>query len=183
MKALTLTQPWAGLVAAGIKRVENRKRPVVKPEDFGRPFAVHASREIDETVYTRIGTLAPELFGRATDAEDVGAPSFELGPDTSAAWYRLSRITSSVIGVATIDGVIEDTDDEDDGTYGLRADQRRWFFGPIGYVLRDVRPLPEPIPCRGWLGFWTLPREVEDTLRGMLEREGVALPREVWRYA
>lgn len=29
-----------------------------------------------------------------------------------------------------------------------------WFFGPYGFVLRDVRPLPF-IPCRGALGFFT----------------------------
>lgn len=41
---LTLTQPWAGLVASGIKLVENRTRSMIRREDFGRPFALHASR-------------------------------------------------------------------------------------------------------------------------------------------
>jgi hypothetical protein len=46
MRALTLTQPWAGLVASGIKRIENRSRHMIKREDFGKPFAIHAGDAI-----------------------------------------------------------------------------------------------------------------------------------------
>jgi hypothetical protein len=28
------------------------------------------------------------------------------------------------------------------------GDQRRRFFGPIGYVLRDILALASPVPCR-----------------------------------
>lgn len=34
-----------------------------------------------------------------------------------------------------------------------------WFFGRYGFVLRDAFPL-DLIPCRGQLGFFTLPHEV-----------------------
>jgi hypothetical protein len=30
-----------------------------------------------------------------------------------------------------------------------------WYIpGEIGWVLRDVRTLPEPVPCRGALSLW-----------------------------
>lgn len=150
MRALTLTQPWCGLVASGIKRIENRPRSMIKPEDFGEPFALHASREIDESVYDRIRQIAPALFdGSAFD---------DAGEYDGAPWYRLTRITSAVIAVATIDNVV-DPSGRLDGVHEisqLHPDQRRWFFGPIGYVLRDVRALATPVPCRGWQGFWHL---------------------------
>lgn len=67
------------------------------------------------------------------------------------------------------------------GTCELRSDvtgevvdlgeQARWFFGPIGYVLRDVRPLARAVPCRGWQGFWTLPGHVETLVRDQLAVE------------
>jgi len=153
MKALTLTQPWCGLVAAGTKLVENRSRYIIKRSDFGKPFALHASREINETVYERISKIAPELPG-STPAE------------WGCRWHALSRITSAVIAIATIDrlldpracGILPDTDE---ARAALPLDQRRWFFGPIGYVLRDVQALATPVPCRGWQGFWTLPHNVE----------------------
>lgn len=154
MRALTLTQPWCGLVAAGIKLVENRPLPIIGREDFGKPFALHASREIDESVYARIFELAPELPGR-TPAE------------WGCRWHQLSRITSAVIAVATIDKVFDggwdaesiarhaDTLSFSNGAL-LGPAQVRWFFGPIGYALRDVQALATPVPCRGWQGFWHL---------------------------
>lgn len=143
MRALTLTQPWAGLVASGIKLIENRPRSIIKRSDFGTQFAIHASREIDESVYDRIHQLAPELvpYGQ-----------------TKASWAALSRITSAVIGVATV--VRSMTPSEVETGAITDDDQRRWFFGPIGYVLRDVRALATPVPCRGALGFWPLPHDI-----------------------
>ncbi|MEW6736993.1 MAG: ASCH domain-containing protein [Acidobacteriota bacterium] len=32
-----------------------------------------------------------------------------------------------------------------------------WFFGDYGFVLCNPRPLSEPIPCKGALGFWKVP--------------------------
>lgn len=35
-----------------------------------------------------------------------------------------------------------------------------WFAGPFGWVLDDVERIPDPIPCRGALGLWTVPPSV-----------------------
>lgn len=165
MRALTLTQPWAGLVASGVKLVENRPRSILGREHFGRPFALHASRQIDEKVYRTIREIAPELH-----------LDEELTEEQLPAWYRLSRITSAVIAVATVeraviewhDGTIVDRHGVNGGPVVDLGDQRRWFFGAVGYVLRDVRALATPVPCRGALGFWTLPPEVAAGVEGQL---------------
>lgn len=163
MRALTLTQPWCGLVASGIKLIENRPRPMIKRADFGKPFALHASRQIDgDVLHETLPRLAPDLFSD----EEVS-----YGLD----WRRLSTITSAVIAVATlvdvlhIGGFTEEAIATEVQRAGLGEDQVRWAFGPIAYVLRDVRALGEPVPCKGALGFWQLPAEVE-------ERVGVQLP-------
>jgi hypothetical protein len=153
MRALTLTQPWCGLVASGVKRIENRPRSIIRREDFGRPFALHASREINEEIYLDIGRISPRLMG---------------GPDVP--WRRLSRCTSAVIGVATVERAVTRAGhdprektivDINGGSVVDLGDQECWFFGPIGYVLRDIRALPSPVPCRGWQGFWGLLPAVE----------------------
>ncbi len=153
MRAMTITQPWAGLIAASVKLIENRPRSIVKREDFGKPFAIHASREIDESTYGRIWTIAPDLWeGYFADEIPIDTP-----------WYKLSRLTSAVIAVATIDRIVFDEAGKVGGTDERDidlGDQRRWFFGPIGYVLRDIRALATPVPCKGALGFWTLPADV-----------------------
>lgn len=163
MRALTLTQPWAGLVASGHKLVENRPRPMIKREDFGKPFAIHASRVVDREAWRRIIELAPEL------ALDYPGPMA-----ARAGFHRIAEVTSAIVGVATISGIVKtgpaDIDFCDANSQAIMAlgeDQRRWFFGPIGYVLRDVVALERPIPCRGFQGFWTLTPELE---RAVLEQ-------------
>lgn len=152
MRAITLTQPWAGLVAAGLKLVENRPMRMIKPENVGRRVVIHASREIDESVYRIIEDIDPEL------TQDMD-------------WYRLSRVTSAFIGVVSIDTCIVKTGEDDGGwDYApgwprsrnrsdgmISLDVLRYFFGPIGYVLRpDAVVLPRPIAAKGKLGHWRL---------------------------
>ena len=36
-----------------------------------------------------------------------------------------------------------------------------WFTGLYGFVLRNPIALTKPIPCKGRLGFWTVPAEIE----------------------
>lgn len=158
VRALTLTQPWCGLVASGIKLIENRPRALVKRADFGKPFALHASREIDQRIYHRIAELAPEL---ATVARNIDG---HLDTFCSGEWFKLSCLTSAVIGIATIDRMVHLGKNENPlfaRGGDIPVDQHRWLFGPVGYVLRDIRALPTAVPCRGWQGFWTLPDDIE----------------------
>lgn len=36
-----------------------------------------------------------------------------------------------------------------------------WFFGEFGWVVEEPFALPEPVPCRGSQGLWTMPPDVE----------------------
>lgn len=45
-----------------------------------------------------------------------------------------------IVGVAELVGCVTRSDSE-------------WFFGPIGFILRNARPLPF-VPCRGQLGIF-----------------------------
>lgn len=152
MRCLTLTQPWCGLVASGLKLVENMDRPIIKRADFGQPFGLHASREIVEDYYDVIYSTAPELV----------APEFEGEASADLhQWIRLARITSAVIAVARIeravalqqDGIVRDLHTGERVDLG---DQRRWLTGPIGYVLAESPVVIQPVPMRGWQGFWSL---------------------------
>lgn len=41
----------------------------------------------------------------------------------------------------------------------LRRDLTPWHCGPWCWALDDVRPLSEPVPCKGRLGLWSLDAE------------------------
>lgn len=171
MRALTLTQPWAGLVASGIKLVENRPRRIAPRDLFGQRFAVHASRQIDRKAWQRIIEIEPKV------ALDYPGPM-----EPSARVHRLAGITSAVIAVATLrhelhggwneDAIAEHKASLFEQLQILVGDGRqvRWFFGPVGYILADVRALATPVPCRGALGFWSLPTNVERQVVEQLAR-------------
>jgi len=174
MRALTGYPLWFGLIAAGLKPDENRDRSLVRREHCGVPFAIHngaaqAPKKHRET-WDRIAQIAPDLIdGWRLDDED-----------TWPEWYRLSRITKAVIAVATIErrafigqqtSVLEDwfaSSPPEDWLFDADTlericpkARRRFAFGPVIYMLRDVRELVTPVPCPGKLGFWTLPDDVE----------------------
>lgn len=180
MRALTLTQPWAGLVASGIKKIENRGREMIRREDFGKPFAIHAGKTPDNGVYETIRKIA------AQDPPDLRAMSWSDATGSGPSeWYRLSRITSAVIAVAVVDRVFRmedvrksardprDIDDLHDTMVRLGLvprDQARWAFGEVCYVLRDIRVLNIPVICRGYQAFFTLPPDAEQAVRTQMER-------------
>jgi len=56
-------------------------------------------------------------------------------------------VRGAIIGVVDIAGVVE-------------AHPSKWFSAPLGWMLRNPRPLPKPIPCTGRLGLWQLPSSV-----------------------
>ncbi len=150
MRALTLTQPWAGIVVSGIKRVENRPRPIIRNAELVEGpirIAIHASRQIDESVYGTLTDIAPDLrFGDGN-------------------WYRLSRITSAIIGTVTVFNVLyiggcsREVIEQSCADLGM-VDQARWMFGPTCYLLRDAAELAAPVKCRGWQGLWTVPEAI-----------------------
>lgn len=50
-----------------------------------------------------------------------------------------------------------------------------WFFGPYGFVLDEVKPLDEPLMCRGALGFWELPKDIVDYWNSPAEDTGMEI--------
>lgn len=149
MKALTLTQPWAHLVASGQKLVENRSWNPPRAM-FGQRFAIHASRELDLLV---IGWLREGKYGA------VDFPDWKSLDERKAA-YSLS----SIVGVATLvdfvtAGTLKDK---------LPTSQHRWFVGPVGFVLADARRIASPVDCKGSLGFWSLPADVAAKVEAQL---------------
>lgn len=85
----------------------------------------------------------------------------ELGLDPPGS--RESYPQSAIVGVATIDRVVT-------SPIFLPHDQKRWFFGPFGWILKDVRVLETPVSATGKLGLWTVPDNVEGMVLEQLGR-------------
>ena len=44
----------------------------------------------------------------------------------------------------------------------------KWFGGPFGFVLDNIRPLKKPVPCKGALSFWHVPSAQVNAIRRQL---------------
>jgi hypothetical protein len=130
-KALSIKQPWAWLMAMGIKDIENRSWPT---KSRGRIY-IHASKtpdlskEVIASILRRIdGKEAAEFMLRTVNAPpfDFGAIIGEvdivncIGPEKQDDWRRISP----------------------------------WFEGPYGFVLANAAMYDKPIPYRGQQGLF-----------------------------
>lgn len=135
MRAITLWQPWAWLVSNGHKLVENRPwAPVViRPGDR---FAIHAGKRF--SVGNWEGLLAV--------AENRGI----VVPPEKNLPYGVILATAELVKTVR---AVED----------VEPFEQRIFYsdGAVGWILRDVRPLATPIACKGALGCWEVPAEIE----------------------
>ena len=127
--ALSIRQPWAFSIISGTKRIENRTWNTA----FRGPFLIHAGR----------GLTQDELEGWAHMilAEDIHWPGLR-----DRVWRAADFERGGIIGMARLDRTFR-------SAINCPEDQRPWFFGPVGFLLADVRPLPF-IPCKGALGFF-----------------------------
>ena len=163
MYALTLTQPWATLVALGAKRIETRSWKT----DHRGWLAIHAAKGFPKWAKELCGTepfcsLLEKQFGFLYPWVNSGAVSHtaKLTLGAIVAVGKLVRCYSTYqIGLNHIPGREADwpqlEKERELGDYSA---------GRYMWVLEDVRRLPEPIPCKGALGLWRLPAEIEAEL-------------------
>ncbi|MFW6184454.1 MAG: hypothetical protein ACOC8X_11710, partial [Chloroflexota bacterium] len=132
------------------KRVENRTwKPPLDVQ--GERIALHASKSYDSDGHGTCATLARQnipiaaLPSGAIVATALVAGWLHLLPDEGPQRNVIAR-------PAELKRYVDD----------------RWFFGPVGWILDDVRKLPEPIPCSGALGLWRVPddivKQIEETV-------------------
>jgi activating signal cointegrator 1 len=150
MKALTLTQPYATLVAIGAKTIETRSWPTA----YRGRIAIHAGKGLGPVGGTRglMDLCRSEPFRSVLiGAGILGTPALPLGAIVATARItttgRLTRDTRhSYIWNEAIRAWTPVSEQE--AAFGDYT-EGRW-----GFVLADVKPLAEPIPAKGALGLW-----------------------------
>jgi len=180
LRALTVKQPWAGCIAHLDKRTENRSWRL--PDKYrGVQAAIHAGASVDrDNISAPMGAEGwASLF--ASSAEWDAWRFWDLGrkPRDEASWPpRLSL--GAVVAVATLAACHRFDFDEFCGHKGDWSETSRHpgICSPYALIrlgwhweLADVRPLAEPVPCKGKLGLWRLPDDVEKAVREQLEAD------------
>lgn len=164
VKALTIHQPWASLIVGAPPSYDADPTPPQKPLEnrtwcppaslVGYRIAIHAGKAIGGDVLESFYNVFKALAFGPVRTPYATPKQFPRG---------------AVVGVATLDrvvlrwhGALVDAFTRDQWhPVEISDEARRWYTGDVGWVLRDVRYLREPVPCSGAQGLWTLPDDVE----------------------
>jgi hypothetical protein len=134
---LSLTQPWASLVAFGEKRVETRSWAPARTA-IGQALAIHAAKGFP-------------LWAR----ELVDEPPFSAVLGRHGINHHAELPLGAVVAVARLTAVVR----TEHANGRLMTEQERVFgdYSPNrwAWVLDDVVALPEPVPAVGKLGIWS----------------------------
>lgn len=144
MKAITLHQPWATLVAIGAKRIETRSWPT----SYRGQIAIHAAASFPD--YGRKFSLQPVVY------DTVG----KLCRTHSTRGYPLGSVlaTCELVACWPIE-VFDITGEYSDGKVFVEMRELEREFGNYGpgryaWILKNVREFPAPIPAKGNRRIW-----------------------------
>lgn len=153
MRALTIRQPWAWAIARGGKDVENRTWRTT----YRGLIAIHAGARWEEAGATDRRVMAAAV----RDRDDNGCYDPPLRGEFEFPGGNLSRLLpdperfplSAIIAVADLHDIVRDSTSD-------------WAIpGQWHWLLRDVRPLAEPVPCIGARGVWEIGPQAAGVLR------------------
>jgi activating signal cointegrator 1 len=132
INAISLTQPWASLVAHGFKRYETRSWST----SYHGPLAIHASkgfpREAIEVCFEQPFSAALREIGLTTPGELPLGQILAVGELIRCARAEVTRLAI----------------DSREAAFG------NYTAGRWAWQISNVRLLEQPVPARGSLGLW-----------------------------
>ena len=149
MKGLSLTQPWATLVAIKAKRIETRSWST----NYRGVVAIHAAKGMPRQAQE---ICFDEPFFSSLEAAGDWVPDVEL-----PAPRKPNLPFGTIIAVADL----WDCRSIDACRRWVPTDERELAFGDYTegrwmWFLCKIRQLSTQIPCRGALGLWSVSAEV-----------------------
>lgn len=171
MKALTIWQPWASLIARGVKQYETRSWPT----KYRGPIAIHAAtKNISASVSVdRVGKIVVEMMNihRCPPWEKMPRGQIIATAELVNVWHIVYHPGPNVDKARHIDigaeSMTEDKHDPHFGDYFVPTDMEialgDWTPGRYAWELANVKPLPCPIPVKGKQGLWNFEIPKEDT--------------------
>ena len=137
MKALTIWQPWAALIAWGEKQYETRPFAT----NYRGPLAIHAG--LDDSALDVV------------DANSFYRAAFKRHGDPELTKLPFGAVVCVVDLVAVVPVTQLCTLTQQETTFG------DYSPGRLAWRLENVRVLAKPIPVRGKQGLWGWPVELE----------------------
>jgi hypothetical protein len=151
MKSLSLWQPWASLVVAGVKTIETRSWAT----DYRGPLAIHAAKL---SYMELVSIVGPTSYLHAP-LRDAGLPNIMdvprgviLGTAELVGCYRVESFAISSDNrtrpiLKVNDGLLR-------GLTDLELSLGDFTPGRFGWMLTNPVQFGVPIPCRGHQRLW-----------------------------
>ena len=179
MKAISLWQPWASLIACGAKPYETRSW--APPRDLiGQTIAIHAAKKIDKgaaQMATDIMYGQMDNHGGLAEKLEASWGGDQCCDDLMGTFGGTIMPVGCVVCTATLDAAFQ-LGEEAEGTarpaarvvrrltsrqmpecFTVRYDPwGDYADGRWAWLLRDVKPLIPPPPAKGAQGFFNLPQ-------------------------
>ena len=152
LKAITIHQPYASLIAVGCKTIETRSW-VTK---YRGQLAIHASRKF---TYGIIGELCRNNPIWRETMKSLGIDyekGFRISPLPHGAVIATCRLVDCKM-IRSMPTVAFNRPDMYYYTEGMPEQEKAFgdfTIGRYAWILEDVRMLPEPVPARGMPGLW-----------------------------
>ena len=178
MKAISLWQPWASLIACGAKPYETRSWAPPR-ELIGHVIAIHAAKKIDRDAAEFAEELVYGQFGKdGFKLADRLAASFKDAPDELMGRFGQACMpVGCVVCTARLEAAFQIGEAADNSAvlaakvtksmvsrpfpdcFTVRLDDFGDYApGRWAWLLRDVKPLNPPAPAKGAQGFFDLPQ-------------------------
>jgi len=153
MKAISILQPWASLVAVGAKKIETRSWAT----KYRGPLAVHASARMSRKqkkvcwtnpffkILETAGLMEREVDGKHLNLLPVGAIIATCSLVDCVKIVGRTSVEGRIVAAQLENRQVVEGDELVFGDYTP---------GRFAWILEDVQPLPEPIPTKGMLGLW-----------------------------
>lgn len=170
MKAITLHQPWASLMAEGIKTIETRGRRSPWHTAIGQRVAIHAGKVEGRVIREAVAPLnaAGWQENPACRTDAGGLRPLPLGAilATGILVDVLPMVAAgSIEDGARIPRVVIDDDcghflfremvTDDNENIDDQAEYGDFRPGRVALIFEDIVKLEEPIPARGYQGLWS----------------------------
>lgn len=140
MKAITITQPWATLIAIGAKKIETRSWWT----GYRGPLAIHAGAGLEH------------IGGKRGLAELLLTEPF-LSVLAESGVHGIDDLPfGCIVAVGELVAVFHAGTVDD---RGMQISAKEWIFGNFGsgrygWRLENVHKMAKPITTRGALGLW-----------------------------
>lgn len=135
MKAISLWQPWASLIAIGAKRIETRSWPT----PYRGPIAIHAAKRWTQD--EKLQVLRPPFWDVLRHHD---------GPLPLGAVVAVGQLVACDRMTRNWIDCTRETWGDNEIAFG------HYEIGRYGWILDEVRALPQPVTCRGMQGLWDL---------------------------